>query len=92
MFYGKNINEAEEIINVQMSFSPLYYSDTFIEITEEEYFNFIEKKQEENRIYKIEKRKEQRLSNEEIIEGEQEIVISNEDTKTQGEELDESYE
>lgn len=92
MFYGKNINEAEEIINVQMSFSPLYYSDTFIEITEEEYFNFIEKKQEENRIYKIEKRREQRLPNEEIIEEEQEIVISNEDIKTQGEELDESYE
>lgn len=92
MFYGKNINEANEIISVQMSFSPLYYSDTFIEITEEEYLNFIEKKQEENRIYKAEKKQRQRLANEEIIKGEQEIVIPNEDIETQREELNESYE
>jgi hypothetical protein len=92
MFYGKNINEANEIISVQMSFSPLYYSDTFIEITEEEYLNFVEKKQEENRIYKAEKRQRQRLANEEIIKGEQEIVIPNEDIETQREELNESYE
>lgn len=73
MFYGKNITITGEPINVQMSFSPLVYSDTFIEITAEEYSAFIEEMTQKHLAHK------KAINNrygEEIVEEEQEIQIS----------------
>ena len=73
MFYGKNITIDGIDISVQMSFTPFVYSDTFIEITEEEYHIFIKMKEEEHLAHK------KAINNkygEEIIEEEQEIKLS----------------